>query len=82
MNTKDRQLLDKIVAPSFTFIEPDGTVKDRIEYLADRCSDKVETEEFENVDLKGHILGSFAIASWLAKITERRQGKRYRFNAR
>ena len=82
MNTKDRQLLDKFVAPSFTFIEPDGTVKNRTEYLADRSSDKVETEAFENVDLKVRVLGNFAIASGLAKITERRQGKRYRFQAR
>jgi|GEM_PF-3613794 hypothetical protein len=82
MNTKDRQLLDKIIAPSFTFIEPDGTVKNRAEYLADRSSDKVETESFENIDLKVQVLGNFAIASGLAKITERREGKRYRFQAR
>jgi hypothetical protein len=29
LKTKDRQLLDAIVAANFTFIEPDGTVKNR-----------------------------------------------------
>jgi ketosteroid isomerase-like protein len=82
LKTKDRQFLDKIVAPSFTFIEPDGTVKNRAEYLADRSSDSVETEAFENVDLKVHVFGNFAVASGLAKITERRQGKLYRFRLR
>jgi hypothetical protein len=82
MNTKDRERLDKIIAPSFTFIEPDGTVKNRADYLADRSSDKVETEAFENVDLKVQVLGNVAIASGLAKITERRKGKSYRFTAR
>jgi hypothetical protein len=82
MNTKDRQLLDKIIAPSFTFIESDGTLKNRADYLTDRSSNKVETESFENVDLKVQVLGNFAIVSGLAKITEQRQGKRYRFQAR
>jgi hypothetical protein len=36
LKTKDRQIMDAIVAPNFTFIEPDGTVKNRDEYLADR----------------------------------------------
>jgi hypothetical protein len=80
--TRDRKLIDKILARDFTFIEPDGTIKNRDEYLADRSSDSVETEAFENVDLKVHVLGNFAVASGLAKITERRQGKHYRFRLR
>ena len=82
MQTKDRMVLDKIVAPGFTFIEPDGTVKNRDEYLANRAGDSYENEAFDNVDLKVRVLGNFAIASGLAKITERRQGKRYRFQLR
>jgi len=82
METKDRKLLDKIVAPGFTFIEPDGTVKKRDEYLAARSGESYETETFENVDPKVQLLGNFAIVSGLAKITERRHGKRYRFQAR
>ena len=82
METKDRQLLDKIVAPSFTFIEPDGTVKNRAEYLTARSGESYQTETFENTDLKVQLLGNFAIVSGLANITERRHGKRYRFRAR
>ena len=39
LKTKDRQLLDAIVARELYVYEPDGTVKDRDEYLVDRSSD-------------------------------------------
>ncbi len=64
------------------FIEPDGTVKDRDEYLADRSSDIAAIESFELADLKVSIFKNCALASGLSKITERRQGKRYRFSLR
>jgi hypothetical protein len=82
MNTKDRQTLDKILAPGFTFIEPDGTVKNRSEYLADRTSDVVETELFNNADLKVSVFGNSAVASGVATIRERHHRKRYHFSAR
>jgi len=82
LETRDRKLLDKILAQDFTFIEPDGSIKSRDEYLADRSSDIAHTESFENVDLKVKVFGNSALASGLAKITERRQGKRYRFSLR
>jgi ketosteroid isomerase-like protein len=82
LKTKDRQLLDAIVAPDFTFIEPDGTVKNRDEYLADRSSDIAAIDSFELADLKVSVFKNCALASGLSKITERRQGKRYRFSLR
>jgi ketosteroid isomerase-like protein len=82
LETKDWKLLDMIVARDFTFIEPDGTVKNRGEYLADRSSDSADIESFENVDLKARVFGNCALASGIAKITERRQGKHYRFSLR
>jgi ketosteroid isomerase-like protein len=82
LKTKDRPLLDAIVAPNFTFIEPDGTVKNRDEYLADRSSDVADIESFELADLKVSVFENCALTSGLSKITERRQGKRYRFNLR
>ena len=82
LKTKDRQILDMIVAPNFTFIEPDGTVKNRDEYLADRSSDIADIESFELADLKVSVFENCALTSGLSKITERRQGKRYRFSLR
>ena len=82
LKTKDRQILDAIVARNFTFIEPDGTVKDRDEYLADRSSDIAALESFELADLKVSVFENCALASGLSKVTERRQGKRYRFSLR
>jgi len=80
--THDRDVLDKIVAPGFTFIEPDGTVKNRAEYLADRSSNEAETESFQNDQLKVEVFGNSALASGLATIIERRDAKRYRFSLR
>ena len=82
LKTKDRQILNAIVARNFTFIEPDGTVKDRDEYLADRSSDIAAIDSFELADLKVSVFKNCALASGLSKITERRQGKRYRFSLR
>ena len=82
LKTKDRQILDALVASNFTFIEPDGTVKDRDEYLADRSSDIAAIDSFELADLKVSVFKNCALASGLSKITERRQGKRYRFSLR
>jgi hypothetical protein len=82
LKTRDRHLLDAIVAPNFTFIEPDGTVKNRDEYLADRSSDVADIESFELADLKVSVLENCALASGVAKITEHRQSKRYRFSLR
>ena len=82
LKTKDKQLLDAIVAPNFTFVEPDGTVKNRDEYLADRSSDIADIESFELADLKVSVFENCALASGVSKIAERRQGKRYRFSLR
>jgi ketosteroid isomerase-like protein len=82
LKTKDRQLLDAIVASNFTFIEPDGNVKNRDEYLADRSSDIADIESFELADLKVSVFENCALTSGLSKIAERREGKHYRFSLR
>jgi ketosteroid isomerase-like protein len=82
LKTKDRQILDAIVAGNFTFTEPDSTVKNRDEYLADRSSDIADIESFELADLKVSVFENCALTSGTSKITERRQGKRYRFSLR
>ena len=75
--SKDRKTLDRIIAPEFTFIEPDGTVKNRAEYLNDRSSENDITESFENVGLKVDVYGNAAVASAVARITLRQAGSRY-----
>ena len=82
LKTKDKQVLDAIVARNFTFIEPDGTVKNRDEYLADRSSDIADIESFELADLRVSVFEHCALTSGLSKIAERWQGKSYRFSLR
>ena len=79
----NREGLNKIVAPGLIFIEPDGTLKNRAEYLANRSSNEAyETESFQNDQVKVKVFGNFALASGLATITERGDGKRCRFSLR
>jgi hypothetical protein len=68
LKTKDRQFLDAIVAGNFTFIEPDGTVKNRDEYLADRSSDIADIESFELADLKVSVFENCALTSGSQKL--------------
>ena len=82
LQSRDRRILDRIVARDFTFIEPDGTVKKRAEYLADRSSDATVTESFVLADLEVRVFGNSALASGVATVRERRHEKRYRFRLR
>jgi ketosteroid isomerase-like protein len=82
LETHDRALLNQIVAKDFTFIEPDGTVKSRDEYLADRSGEEADVESFTLSELKVRVFGASALVTGVAHITERRQGVRYRFSLR
>jgi len=82
LETRDRQLLEQIVARDFTFIEPDGSVKSRDEYLADRSSDIADIESIEPSEIKVTVHGNAALASGVGTFTERRAGNRYRFSLR
>lgn len=82
LETHDRELLDQIVAKDFTFIEPDGTVKTREEYLADRSGDNADIESFTSSGMKVRVIGASALVTGVAHITELRQGTRYRFSLR
>ena len=82
LETRDRQLLEQIVARDFTFIEPDGSMKNRDEYLADRSSEIADIESIEPSEIKVIVYGTSALASGVGKFTERRAGNRYRFSLR
>jgi ketosteroid isomerase-like protein len=82
LKTHDRKLLDRIVAKDFTFIEPDGTVRAREEYLADRSGDNADIESFTSSAIEVRVFGVSALVTGVAHITERRQGTRYRFSLR
>ena len=51
-------------------------------YLADRSSNASDTESFEIADVKVRVFGDSALVTGISKITERRQGNRYRFSLR
>ena len=78
----NREGLNKILAREFTFIEPDGSVISRDAYLADRSSTDADIASFEIADVKMRVFGDSALVIGIAKIAERRQGKRYHFSLR
>jgi hypothetical protein len=82
LEKQDREGLNKILAREFTFIEPDGSLINRDDYLADRSSNASDTESFEIADVKVRVFGDSALVTGISKITERRQGNRYRFSLR
>ena len=82
LKEKDRRTLERIVAPGFTFIEPDGSVRDRESYLQDRSNDPVEIASFEGSDLRVKVFGETALVTGVSTIDETREGKRYRFSLR
>ena len=82
LEKQDREGLNKILAREFTFIEPDGSLINRNDYLADRSSNASEIDSFEIADLKVRVFGDSALVTGVAKITERRLGNRYRYSLR
>ena len=82
LEKQDREALNKILAREFTFIEPDGSLINRDDYLADHSSNASEIDSFEIADLKVRVFGDSALVTGVAKITERRLGNRYRYSLR
>ena len=82
LQEKDRPTLDRIVAPDFTFIEPDGSVRDRKSYLENRSTDPVEIASFVGSELSVKVFGETALVTGVSTIAETRGGKRDRFSLR
>src|SRR5882762_5343901 len=82
LEKQDRQGLTKVLAREFTFIEPDGSLINRDDYLADRSTNASDIGSFEIAEVKVRVFGGSALVTGLSKITERRQGNQYRFSLR
>jgi ketosteroid isomerase-like protein len=82
LEKRDREGLNKVLAQEFTFIEPDGSIVNRDDYLSDRSSTASVIDSFEIADVKVRVFGDSALVTGIAQISERRQGKRYRFSLR
>lgn len=78
----DAAAMDRFLAPDFTFIEPDGTTKDRAAYLADRGKNPFDTSSFVNDELRVRWYGDSAVVSGHATVQEDIEGKHYAFQLR
>lgn len=79
---EDRKELDRILAPEFSFIEPDGSVLDREAYLEDRSHYLSAIESFEIEEVKVRVYGQSSLVSGISKISERRLGRKLRYDLR
>ncbi len=82
LENEDRAALEAIVAPDFTFIEPDGSLSNRAAYLADRGNNPAEIHSFEVTGMQVKVFGESAVVTGLSTIDESLAGKRYRYQLR
>jgi ketosteroid isomerase-like protein len=82
LEKQDRETLNNILAREFTFIEPDGSLVNRDDYLKDRSSNASAIDSLELADVEVRVFGDSALVTGISKITERRLGSRYRFSLR
>jgi|SRR6266487_4901682 ketosteroid isomerase-like protein len=82
LEKQDREGLNKILAREFIFIEPDGSLINRDEYLADRSANASDIGSFKIADVQVRVFGDSALVTGVAKISERHQGNQYRFSLR
>ena len=78
----DSAAIATFLAKDFTFIEPDGSIKNRNEYLADRGNNLFETLSFNNSELKVSVYEDAALVSGLASIKEKYRGLTYKYQLR
>lgn len=57
-------------------------VVNRDAYLTDRSSTKADIRSFQIADVRVAVFGGSALVTGIANISERRQGKSYRFSLR
>jgi len=82
LETENRAALERIVAPDFTFIDPDGALLDRAAYLADRANNPAEIHSFEASEMLVRVFGDTALVAGLSTIDESLAGKRYKYQLR
>ncbi|MFT3827459.1 MAG: nuclear transport factor 2 family protein [Chitinophagaceae bacterium] len=63
LNNDDSASFEKILSKDFTFINPDGTVMNRKQYIADRSHNKIPTDSFKLSEFKVNAYGNTALAS-------------------
>jgi ketosteroid isomerase-like protein len=82
LKAEDREGLNRILAPDFTFIEGDGSVLSRDAYLADRGKNPYDITSFEASDMKVRVFGNAALVTGLSRVEEHGFGKNYRYALR
>jgi len=66
-----------LIAPEMVYIEIDGTLMDRTEYLASVASRSVHAEQISCESMKVHLYGPIAVVSGVYRESGAKDGKPY-----
>jgi ketosteroid isomerase-like protein len=74
---KDVKALAMLIAPEMVYVEIDGTLMNRAEYLASVASRSVHAEQISCESMTVHVYGPVAIVSGIYRETGAQNGKPY-----
>jgi ketosteroid isomerase-like protein len=80
--TKDIAVLERILAPSFVFIDVDGTQSTRAELLENIRSPKLIIDPFVTHDVQVRVYGGTAVVTGWIEQTGRYDGRRFTIRQR
>ncbi len=60
----DWAVFDRYLAPGFVFVGPDGTIQDRVQWMADTKSGALKMESSKNEDMKVRIFADAAVVTY------------------
>ncbi|MGO9088312.1 MAG: nuclear transport factor 2 family protein [Candidatus Sulfotelmatobacter sp.] len=74
---KDAKALEILIAPEMVYIEYDGTLMNRAEYLASVAARSVHAEQILSEAMMVHLYGAVAVVSGVYRETGAKAGKPY-----
>jgi len=77
VQVKDTKALEMLIAPEMAYIEYDGTLMNRAEYLGSVASRSVQAEQILCESMVAHLYGPVALVSGVYRETGVKNGKPY-----
>jgi ketosteroid isomerase-like protein len=77
VQAKDAKALEMLIAPEMVYVEIDGTLMNRAEYLGSVASRSVHAEQILCESMTVHLYGPIAIVSGVYRETGAKSGKPY-----
>lgn len=79
---KDRIALDMLIGPELVYVDYDGKLMDRAEYLASVQSAELHPQRIVNEEMNVHIYGVVAVVNGVYRESGKKHGKPYSLRER